>query len=253
MLSSASRGVHLRFKRGCPQRVGGCTNKPNLRAKPSGTRDERQLRKTKPISRLRIEDRLAAGRRLGPARLDPAKRTPRRDDYAKRSQTWAGWGIWGTVHRGAYRAKQSQLGNRRMNAKTLTRQRLRTFRLPSPPGRTKPIPGGRDTPTIPVFRYSSIPIRHRLCETNPISAGRPVKANGLCKTNPIGRAECAKQTQFFDCGLRIGHRAAAGRADCAKRTPRRDDYVKRSQTWALLGIWGTAREGSLLCETKPIF
>jgi hypothetical protein len=30
------------------------------------------------------------------------------------------------------------------------------------------------------------------------------------------------------------------------------DHAKQSQTWASWGIWGTARQGSLLCETKPI-
>jgi len=88
-----------------------------------------------------------------------------RGNRAKRSQTWAGRGIWGTVRQGGVnRAKQSQ--------------------FPAGPAGTGP--GGRGTkmqneanfwapaggiPSIPLFHYSTIPIRCRLCKTKPIGHG----------------------------------------------------------------------------------
>jgi hypothetical protein len=77
-------------------------------------------------------------------------------------------------------------------------------------------------PTIPVFYYSTIPLRCRSCETNPIctrgeeSVGQapPCTWAGLRQTNPIrpgrqagrgaGRRRCAKQTQFGPAGRRAG-------------------------------------------------
>ena len=122
-----------------------------------------------------------------------------------------------------------------------------------PSVRNKPNFRRSEMPIIPIFRYSTIPVRCALCETKPIGpvgpdlggriarnkpnfpAGGPGLEVRLCETKPNlgelgylgdgapGRASGAKRTQFSDCGLRImSLRAKRGNLDCG------------------------------LCETKPI-
>jgi hypothetical protein len=82
-----------------------------------------------------------------------------RVDYAKQSQTWAGWGIWGAGVQGrAYRAKQSQFS----------------------------------ADEIP--HDSTIPARWRLCETNPIwlAGCRPGDRNMRNEPNWAGRDGAAE-------------------------------------------------------------
>jgi hypothetical protein len=80
------------------------------------------------------------------------------------------------------------------------------------------------------------------------------------KRTQSGGVKCAKQTQFFDCGLRIGHRPPAGRslraagpgAGCTNKP----NWEARScETKPNLGRMGDLGDGALetlLCKTKPI-
>jgi hypothetical protein len=139
-----------------PARGVGCTNKANSGL--PGWRQRGLLCETKPI--------------WGCAGRDPQA------DYAKRSQTWAGWDIWGTARpgrpNGAKRTQFSDCGLRIQDS-------LAAGRPCGPPG-----PG-------PVVQTN--PIRQgQSCQTNPIPT---VTAFGAPIIPPFPPdADCVKQTQF---------------------------------------------------------
>ena len=182
---------------------------------PKGGPRGSQSCKTNPISRLRIGPRLAAGHPLGPAASAPAGQS-RKTKPICRSRQRAGVGrlcktnpIWGVdrLDPGTCCTDKASFA-----ARPIVRKKA-NFPEPSPRGsqscETNPISpagaglGGRRAnvqnkpnsqwtryPIIPLFYHSTIPVRCRLCRTNPISrrgrVGRGLGDEGqTCKTNPI--------------------------------------------------------------------
>jgi len=78
-------------------------------------------------------------------------------EYAKQSQTWAGWDIWETA------------------------------RQEGPMAQNEPNSRQARYPTIPLFHHSGVPTRCEMCKTNPIRAGPGCRWRRLCETNPIRR------------------------------------------------------------------
>jgi hypothetical protein len=116
----------------------------------------------------------------------PASLTPGGSDYAKQSQTWANWSIWGAGRRGRTKgkcAKQTQLGPRQSKGQVVCRKGFMVNRT-----------GNR-------LRKNKANLRAR----PRTGVGRGVTGGA------VAQAYCAKQSQFLDCGLRIGGGPAAGR------------------------------------------
>ncbi len=96
-------------------------------------------------------------------------------------------------------------------------------------GKTKPIsPDG----TRPVGSPAELPLGHEAPNEPNL---RPMGRQDAVQTKPIRLRIVPNEPNSRECG-----------ADRIAKS------AKRSQTWAGWGIWGTARERSLLCETKPI-
>jgi hypothetical protein len=106
-------------------------------------------------------------------------------------------------------------------------------------------------PTIPIFRHSIIPVRRRLCKTNPIWLA------GADLGGRILRNKAKPGHPGVSGGPDAGRRAdAPNKANCPKRAPRRCLRRRRGCTSkpnfrsGRLGQ-GLGHEG-LLCETNPI-
>jgi hypothetical protein len=168
----------------------------------------RQLCKTKPIRRpiVRNEPNLARSR---------PSRGRRRAKCAKRTQFPASRAA------GAGRSRQtkpipavgSQCAQRDIEDNASRRhykrraERAKRSQFAGQSCETNPISRRTRYPMIPLFYHSTIPIRCRLCKTNPIRRDLP------CKTNPISR------WRIVDWGLRIGNRPGAGRHPCGLPPP----------------------------------
>jgi hypothetical protein len=206
-----------------------CKTKPNLGElghvdkgghRTWATSPESGMRKTNPIARSGAPRRCPADgiphhsnillfQHSSPAPIvqnepNPAGRPgPRRRKCAKRTQFGLAWAAQGPgrtedVKRSQFAAspawcqradcaKQTQLHRRTMSGGTPNPPRAE-----GQPCKTNPISGGRDTPTIPIFHYSSVPIRCQLCETNPI----PGRAGWDGAWGTKGGGSRAKQSQF---------------------------------------------------------
>jgi hypothetical protein len=144
-----------------------------------GTWAAGQMRKTNPIFRLRIEDRVAAGppslrpprahagrlykqTQFGPAWAGPGSRWTK---DAKQSQTWADWGIWGTARGWSLLCE----------TKPICRRAGRDQQDPS--RQTKPISpwkmSGEDAQPSIRSRAGSTRSRGQSCETKPIPGIEP--------------------------------------------------------------------------------
>jgi hypothetical protein len=122
-----------------------------------------------------------------------------RANYAKQSQTWAGWDIWGTAH-----------------PERPIMQNEANFQIAdcgprSQPGLTILWIGDRPAAGRPLRPVAS-GLRGPVVQTNPIGWRQS------CETNPIWRAYRARQSQL-----------PPGRSRAGTPNPRRVDYAKRSQ------------------------
>jgi hypothetical protein len=219
---------------------GGCTNKPNL---PPVTRAivrhrlDAPFRETKPIpgragwdeGQMRKTDPISGGRDIPPFQPDANCATSPRcpasgnepnfasrdegggawDDganYAKQSQTWAGWGIWGTAHGRSRLCKTKPIWWGQMcktNPICLVGCGRGGRNMQNEPN--LPAGGSAEPPPAAIMQNEpNFRRRDRSCETNPIMQNKPNWEGRPCKTKPIcptstraaGRGDSAKQSQF---------------------------------------------------------
>jgi hypothetical protein len=151
----------------------------------------------------------------------PASLTPGGSDYAKQSQTWANWSIWGTGRRGRTQdkcAKQTQFGPRQSKGQVVCRKGFMVNRT-----------GNR-------LRKNKANLRAR----PRTGVGRGVTGGA------VAQAYCAKQSQCFDCGLGADRRRDAYRATCCA------EHVVQTKNKPNLSLGGRGRYRGQSCQTNPI-
>jgi hypothetical protein len=210
--------------------------------------EEREVRRVSPASLSFLSAKRT--RQTQPPRRKRPGSQGTRCDCAKQSQTWAPWGIWGTRRRpqgkcakqtqlcetnpiwplrhpqlGDFCAKQSQFGPAGGQPGLLGGENVQNKANFCPSGRreTRAVAlCAKQTQFAPraqewarAAETGKLP-QGRLCQTNPIPAGRArktiVKARGLGDATPQG-SSCAKQTQFLPL-CRSGHRRAREGRSC---------------------------------------
>jgi hypothetical protein len=137
--------------------------------------------------------------------------------------------------------------------------------------------GGEDLcETKPIGEVSSLTSERRACETNPISpvgqdcgernaqnepnsrrgrVGRRANVQNKPNLGQPGRrpgVNCAKRSQFLDCGLRIGNRPAAGRRSCGLLPSACGGQNVQNEPNSRRTRYPTIPVPCGLCETKPI-
>jgi hypothetical protein len=101
-------------------------------------------------------------------------------------------------------------------------------------------PAGRDTPTIPIFHYSSIPVRCRLCKTKPIPAG----PGGM---GPRERGAIVQNEPNF------GERTGRGREPVVQTKPicpTRTEIGTGRRSHQRRGRLGTLRQTNPICDRR---
>ena len=229
------------------------------------------MRKTKPICPARPE--MGAGGR--------SRKTPPASNYEKRTQFPAVPGGTGPEGRGTRgkcakrtqfpdcglriadlaqtcggptnRAKQTQFRQRERRGKCFAGKDLWLIVQSIGLGKTKPIwrsRAGIRKQMVQNEPNSSIADWAQTCGGTPF-AGRRTKSR-LYKQTQLGGANCAKRSQFFDCGLRISDCGLGtdlwreARPAAYRLGPRRAKCAKRTQF-----PFSRALGNTQLCETKP--